>query len=84
MCCSNLGAIFRSQYLSHMMRNLGGVLDKVTVVHNLTGWSWKNSCAHFACSMQKGKSPKMTSCGPSNIEGDLLPKPKFLAHLSST
>ena len=33
---------FRSQYLSHMTPNLGGVLDKVMVVHNLTGWSWKN------------------------------------------
>jgi hypothetical protein len=25
MCCSNIGAKFRSQYLSHMMLNLGGV-----------------------------------------------------------
>jgi hypothetical protein len=42
MCCSNLGAKFRSQYLSHMTPNLGGVLDKVMVVHNLTGCRWKN------------------------------------------
>ena len=37
-CCSNLGAKFRSQYLSHMTPNLGGVLDKVMVVHNLIRW----------------------------------------------
>ena len=42
------------------------------VVHNLTAWIWKNLSAHVACSMKEGKSPKMTSCGPSNFEGDIL------------
>jgi hypothetical protein len=26
ICCSNVGAKFRNQYLSHMMSNLGGVV----------------------------------------------------------
>ena len=48
--------------------------------------------AHVACSMKKVKSPKMTSCGPCNFEGDglhlnlLKENPSFLgvAHLSCT
>ena len=52
------------------------------VVHNLTGWIWKKLSAHDACSMKKGKSPKMTSCGPSNFEANglhlnLLKKTQF-------
>ena len=45
------------------------------VVHNLTRWIWgkkETLNAHVTCSMKKGKSPKMTSCGPSNFEGDGL------------
>ena len=88
MCCSNARAKVKSQYLSHMMPNLGGYFpffsfffprpwDKVTVLHNLTRWFWKLS-AHVASSIKMGISPKMTSCGPSNFEGDglhlILPK----------
>ena len=68
----------RSHYLSHMMPNLGGVFfllpDKVIVVHNLTRWMWEKMSAHFDCSMKEGKSSKLTSCGPSNFEGD-RPRP---------
>jgi hypothetical protein len=79
---------FRSQYLLHMMPNL----DKVTVVHNMTRWIWKKPSAHVASTMKKkGISPKITTCDPSNFEGDRLhlnllkKKLKFLgvAHLSS-
>ena len=44
----------------------------MTVVHNLTNEFEEKTSAHIACSMKKGKSPKMTSCGPSNFEGDRL------------
>ena len=42
------------------------------VVHNLTILIWKEMSAHVSCSMKKGESPKLTSCGPSNFEGDGL------------
>ena len=41
-------------------------------MHNLTKWFWKIFSAYVACSMKKDKSPKLTSCGPSNLEGDGL------------
>ena len=41
-----------------------------------TTWSYgfgkKQLNVHVACSMRKGKSPKMTSCDPSNFEGNKL------------
>ena len=63
----------------------------MTVVLNLARWILKKITADVGCSMKKEKSPKMTSCGPSNFVGDrihlILPKnPKFIgvANLSST
>jgi len=41
-------------------------------MHNLTGWIWRILSAHAACAMKKGKSPKVTSCGLFNFEGDGL------------
>ena len=55
------GSQIRSQYLSHMMPNLGGVVDKVTVVHNL------NLMHILLAPRKKGKYPKMTSCGPLQL-----------------
>ena len=78
---------------SHMMPSLNGVSFFRTRCRSCTTW-WdgfegkkKKLSAHVACAM---KTPKMTSCSPSNFEGDglhlnLLKKnPKFLgvAHLS--
>ena len=97
MCCPNVGGRFRSQYLSHMMPNLGGVffsfLGQGDVCAQLDWMDLEEkACVHMLLAPWKsGKSPKMTSCGPSNFEGDglhlnLLQKPKFLgvAHLSFT
>ena len=44
----------------------------VAVAHNLTWWIWKKLRAHVACFIKKWKSSKMTSCSPSNFEGDTL------------
>jgi hypothetical protein len=79
MCCTNARAKCRSQYLLHMMPNLG--LDYFFPLRTrwwfCTTWSdgfWekKKLSAHVACSMKKAKSPKITSCGPSNFEGHRL------------
>jgi hypothetical protein len=75
----------RFLYLSHMMNDLVGFLffifyfifsfyfltslGDVTFVWNSTRWIWKKN-AHVDCFMKKGKSPKRTSYGPSNFEGD--------------
>jgi hypothetical protein len=76
MCCSNVGAKFRSQHLSHMMPNLGGSLFLRTRWRLCTTWldrfGEKRPSAHVSCSMEKDKSPKMASCGPSNFKGDGL------------
>ena len=59
MCCPNVGAKFRIHHLSQMMPSLGGVFfipwDKVTVVHNLTGWIWKDFCASCCLLHEKGE-----------------------------
>ena len=41
-------------------------------MYNLAIRIRKEHNAHVACSMKKGKWPKMTSCGPSIFEGDGL------------
>ena len=48
MCCSNVGAKFKSQYLSHVVPNSGGFFlffsfSLGQVVHNLTIWIWKKT-----------------------------------------
>jgi hypothetical protein len=44
----------------------------VTVVHTWIGWIWKKY--KYTCCLlhEKGKYLKMTSCGPTNFEGDGL------------
>ena len=71
MCCPNVGAKFRSQYLSHIMPNWGGVspLRQGDGCAPLDLMDLKKMSAHIACSMKKGKSPK-TLCDPSTFEGD--------------
>jgi hypothetical protein len=64
MSCSNVEAKFKSQYL-HIYRNAQFGWEAFSLGQG-------NGCAHVACSMKKGKSPEMTSCGPSNFEGDGL------------
>ena len=69
-----------------MTPNMGGVfsLGQHDVCAQLDWMDFKKNLVHMllAPSMKKGKSPKMTSCDPSNFEGDglhlnLLKNPKF-------
>ena len=88
--CPNVGAKFRSQYLSHMMPNLGGIYLLLRTRWQLcTTWSHtfgKNECTcYLLC--YKGKTPKMTSCDPSSFEGNglhlnLLKKPQIFGSSS--
>ena len=78
-----------------MMPNFGGFFFPLLRTRWRLCSTWpdgfgKKVCTHVACFMKMGKSLKMTSCGPSNFEGDelhlnLLQKPQFflgVAHLS--
>jgi hypothetical protein len=67
----------RSQYLAHMMPNLSG--DFFLSLRLGDGCAQfdhmdleKKISALVVGSVKKGQSPKMTSCGPSNFEGDRL------------